>query len=173
MAIFGRAKKGIINLLGVMVGYAEMLGLKYPVKKYRFQVSDALWRGSRLNAAAIADLRQEGFRLIVNLCAENNADSKPGKYYGIKTLHIPIIDNTPPKMDQVMAFLNAVRDSSNIPTYIHCEAGIGRTGTMCACYRIAIQGWTAADAIAEAKQFGLAMPSQEEFIERFSKEWKR
>jgi hypothetical protein len=38
---------------------------------------------------------------------------------------------------------------------------------MVACYRMAAEGWSAEQAIAEAKQFGMAMPNQIAFLERF------
>jgi hypothetical protein len=37
---------------------------------------------------------------------------------------------------------------------VHCHHGADRTGTMCALYRIAIQGWTKEDAIQEMVQGG-------------------
>jgi protein tyrosine/serine phosphatase len=65
-------------------------------------------------------------------------------------------------------FLAFVRDTANQPVYVHCEAGKGRTGTACACYRIAVDHWSADQAIAEAKSYGLAMPNQIAFIKKFA-----
>lgn len=39
-------------------------------------------------------------------------------------------------------FLDFANDPAHQPTYVHCEAGKGRTGCAVACYRMAIQGWT-------------------------------
>lgn len=162
----------LVNLSGKLVGYAEMIGLKYPVKEYRFQVAEGLWRGSRLDMKAIRDLKEKGFQLIVNLCAENDNDSKPAAYWKMKAVHIPIMDNQPPQEDQMVQFLNLVLDPKNQPAYVHCEAGKGRTGVAIACYRVVQDGWSAVDAIAEADKFGLGMPSQEQFISKFSFDWK-
>jgi protein tyrosine/serine phosphatase len=38
-------------------------------------------------------------------------------------------------------------------TYVHCEIGENRTGTLIILYRIKVCGWTKAMAIAEAKRF--------------------
>jgi protein tyrosine/serine phosphatase len=51
---------------------------------------------------------------------------------------------------------------------VHCEAGKGRTGTAVACYRIAVDGWTAERAIAEGRTFGLTLVNQINFIEKFA-----
>ena len=165
-------KQKIIDIAGAIIGYLEMIGFKYPVKAYRFKVSESLWRGSRLDNKAIGDLKVQGFKLIVNLCAENNNDYKPAALYGIKALHIPIMDNQSPKEFQVMEFLTTVGNPINQPVYVHCEAGKGRTGVMIACYRIVAQKWTVEAALAEAKTFGLGMPNQNEFIQEFARDWK-
>lgn len=165
-------KKKLINTAGAIVGYLGMIGFKYPVKEYRYKVSDNLWRGSRLDCEAIADLKAQGFKLIVNLCAENDNDHKPGLLFDIKTIHIPILDNQSPKVHQVLEFLNAVGNPISQPAYVHCQAGKGRTGVMVACYRIVAQKWTVEAALAEAKEFGLGMPRQEEFIKKFALDWK-
>ena len=54
-------------------------------------------------------------------------------------------------------------------TYLHCEAGIGRTGVMTACYRMAVMGWSPQDAQLEAVNFGCAAPDQLGFIQKFGR----
>jgi protein tyrosine/serine phosphatase len=168
--ILSYLKNKIINIAGALVGYAEFIGFRYPVKKYRFKVSDVLWRGSRLVCSDIADLKQEGFKLIVNLCGERDTDSRPSSILGINCIQIPIIDNYPPTKEQMIHFLNLTLDDDNAPIYVHCQAGKGRTGCAVACYRMAVQGWTPEDAIKEAKEFGMGIPKQEEFLKAFGKE---
>ena len=150
---------------GAAVGYAEIFGLKYPVKQYSSKVSDGLTRGSRLDDQGMADLKAKGFKGVVNLCAENDNDTPLAKKDGINSFHLPILDNTAPSEKQMKAFLDFA--TANQPTYVHCEAGQGRTGCAVACYRMAVEGWPADKAIAEAKQFGMKLPDQVEFLQQF------
>ena len=171
MSFLRRAWNAVLNALGAIVGYLGMIGLEYPVSEYKFKVSDTLTRGTRLSAGDVAELVNDGFRLIVNFCAENNDDAQPSAIHGIKAVHIPVMDNQPPDLDQMIYFLTLVNEPMNQPAYCHCQAGKGRTGVAVACYRIAIQGWAADDAIIEAKRFGMAMPSQEKFLRKFAEDW--
>ncbi len=162
-----KVKDGAMNAGGEAIGLAEMVGLKYPVKIYEAQVSGQLYRGSRVeDDAHMAALAKQGVKGIVNLCAENDMDTARANKFGIKPLHIPIIDNTAASLSQVQQFLEFVNGSG--PAYVHCEAGQGRTGTMVGAYRIAQQGWSADKAIDEAKSFGMKMPCQMAFLERFA-----
>ena len=54
-----------------------------------------------------------------------------------------------------------------VPTCVHCEAGKARTGVAIACYRMAVAGWSAADALTEAVNFGCSVPGQQAFISTF------
>jgi protein tyrosine/serine phosphatase len=87
----------------------------------------------------------------------------------LRTYHIEILDGTPPELRQVHEVLDILSSRENQPSYIHCEAGIGRTGVMVACYRMAITGWPLSDAYEEAINFGCAMPDQRRFIEDFKR----
>jgi len=150
---------------GEAVGYAELLGLRYPVKAYQAQVSTTLWRGSRLDAAGLQDLASRGFHGAVNFCKEYD-DSSAVSAAGLNPLHIGVIDNTAPTYAQIKQFLDFVTTPANQPAYCHCEAGVGRTGVFCASYRIAVSGFTTDQAVAEAKKYGLSLQSQISFLEK-------
>ncbi len=148
------------------VGVAELAGLRYPVKTYEAQVDGGLYRGSRIDEAQMASLKQQGIRGVVNLCKENNDDAANAAKLGLAALHVPILDNSAPTIAQMMEFIDFAK--ANPPTYVHCEAGEGRTGTAVACYRIAVDGWTAEQAIAEGKGYGLSLINQLAFIQKFA-----
>lgn len=164
MLMFNSVKNFFVGIAGAAVGYLEMIGFKYPVKKYSEEVSPNLWRGSRVSPDEIKALKAKGFNLIVNLCKENDNDTEPGLACGINTLHIPIYDNQAPTVAQMVAFLHAVNMPQNQPAFVHCEAGRGRTGVAVACYRIAVEKWSVDRAVEEAKTKGMAVEEQEEFL---------
>src|SRR5438128_2719741 len=66
----------------------------------------------------------------------------------------------------MIQFLDFANDPANQPTYVHCEAGKGRTGCAVASYRMGIQGWTDAQALEDAKKFGLQLESQITFLSK-------
>lgn len=153
---------------GAAIGVFEMFGLKYPVKTYMSQVSDTLWRGSRLpNLAAYQALKAKGINCVVNLCAENDMDAILCDSLSIRHERIFIIDNTAPTSAQMLLFLETADNPLN-RTFVHCEAGKGRTGVAVACYRMAIQGWSFERAVAEAERFGLTLQDQKDFLKKFA-----
>ena len=142
-----------------------LLGLRYPVKAYQAQVSSTLTRGSRLDTAGLQDLASRGFHGVVNFCKEYD-DSAAVTAAGMNPLHLSVLDNTAPTYDEIKQFLDFVTAPANQPAYCHCEAGVGRTGVFCASYRIAVSGFTTAQAIAEAAKYGLSLQSQIQFLQK-------
>ena len=69
----------------------------------------------------------------------------------------------------MIEFLQVLAEPGAGRTYLHCEAGIGRTGVMTACYRMAVMGWSPQDAQLEAVNFGCAAPDQLGFIQKFGR----
>jgi protein tyrosine/serine phosphatase len=59
-----------------------------------------------------------------------------------------------PVTGDVVRFLKIVTDPNHTPVFVHCQHGADRTGTMCAVYRIAVQGWSKDEAIAEMTKGG-------------------
>ena len=61
--------------------------------------------------------------------------------------------------EDVVRFLRIVADPARQPVFVHCQHGADRTGMMTAIYRIAVQGWSKEDAIAEMTEGGFGFHS--------------
>src|SRR5262245_14120751 len=72
-----------------------------------------------------------------------------------------------PAEQGVREFLAVMDNPANHPVLVHCFAGIHRTGTMCAIYRIEYHGWPAGRAINEMEQCGFDPDDMVEDIEGF------
>jgi protein tyrosine phosphatase (PTP) superfamily phosphohydrolase (DUF442 family) len=147
----------------------------YPVTPYTYQLTTAVARGQRADAAKLADLAALGFRGTVNLCAEMDEGDDPviaeaGLTGVLRTRHVPVTDMEPPTVAQVTVVLDYLSDPESGPTYVHCEAGKARTGVLIACYRMAVLGWSAADGLTEAVNFGCSVPGQQAFILEFGEQ---
>jgi len=146
---------------------------RYPVTAYTYPVSALVARGQRPNAAKLAALAGAGQVLAtVNLCAEIPDGDAPmiasaGLTGRLRTSHVPITDMESPTIDQLTQLLDLLSGPDCGLTYVHCEAGKGRTGVVIACYRMAVAGWSTSDALTEAINFGCVVPGQQAFISTF------
>jgi protein-tyrosine phosphatase len=145
------------------------LGLMHPFKTYTKWVDDGvLMRGSEQDAKGWQDLKDQGIKTVVNLRLEDNSEAATVRALGMNAVQIPSYDQSLPSHDELAAFVRTVNDPANQPVYVHCEQGVGRTGIMCAAYRVAHDGWSADQAIQEARQMGMKSSDQEQFIRQFA-----
>ncbi len=164
-----KVRDGFVNVAAESVGVAELAGLRYPVSQYEFKVSSTFTRGSRIDDPKGYDkLKAQGFKSIVDLTLEGTNDGKLAPKAGLNTLNVRILDNSAPSTKQMVQLLDFVSKPENQPAYVHCEAGKGRTGVATACYRMAIEGWTPDQALAEGKKYGLVLPNQTAFVRKFA-----
>ncbi len=145
---------------------------RYPVTPYTYRVSPEVSRGQRPDAAKLALLAASGHTATINLCAEMDGGDAPaivaaGLGAVLTTRHFPVTDMESPAIEQLVDILDLLSVTGAGLTYVHCEAGKGRTGVVIACYRMAVLGWDAADALVEAANFGCSPPGQLAFIRGF------
>lgn len=95
----------------------------------------------------LAGLSRLGIGAIVSL-TEERLDAAAVRDTGFRYLHLPVADFSPPSRTQIrdfVAFVDAAL-ADDVAVAVHCGAGMGRTGTMLACYLVSM-GQTSAEAI--------------------------
>ncbi|TDD82282.1 fused DSP-PTPase phosphatase/NAD kinase-like protein [Actinomadura rubrisoli] len=101
------------------------------------RVDDHLWRGAAPTGEGYRWLAARGVRTVVDLRAERLGDAalaRPGRA-GLTAVRIPVRDGQAPSREQVARFLDAVARARG-PVFVHCGAGVGRTGSMSAAYLV-------------------------------------
>ena len=111
------------------------------------KVCDTLYRSAQPTAKGMLNLKKMGIKTILNLRSFHSDRDEIGdcrlayERIPMKAWH--------PEREDVVRFLQIVTDSKRTPVLVHCQHGADRTGTMCAIYRVAVEGWTKDEALRE------------------------
>jgi len=116
------------------------------------KISEDLYRGAQPTAEGMKELEKLGIKTVVNL-RSLHSDREEMENVDLAYEHIRMT-TLDPDMDDIVRFLNIVTDSNSTPVFVHCRHGADRTGTICAIYRVIIQGWSREDAVEEMTQGG-------------------
>jgi protein tyrosine phosphatase (PTP) superfamily phosphohydrolase (DUF442 family) len=117
-----------------------------------YRVSGELYRGDQPSPQGMRNLRNLGLKTILNLRSFHSDRDEIGQT-GLAYEHI-YMKAWHPEAEDVVRFLKIVTDPKRAPVLVHCQYGADRTGTMIAVYRIAVQGWSKAEAIREMTEGG-------------------
>jgi protein tyrosine phosphatase (PTP) superfamily phosphohydrolase (DUF442 family) len=116
------------------------------------KISDSLYRSAQPSAAGMKNLKAMGITTIVNLRSFHSARDEIGDA-GLVYAHITMKAWHAEEEDAVK-FLQIVMNPNRSPVLVHCQHGADRTGTMCALYRISVQGWSKEEALREMMEGG-------------------
>jgi protein tyrosine phosphatase (PTP) superfamily phosphohydrolase (DUF442 family) len=117
-----------------------------------YRVSDSLYRGDQPSPLGMENLKKLGLKTVLNL-RSFHSDRDEIAETGLAYEHI-FMKPWHPEEKEAVRFLKIVTDPQRTPVLVHCQHGADRTGTLIAVYRIAVQGWSKAEAVREMTQGG-------------------
>jgi len=133
------------------------------------RLSDRVAVGGQPTPEQITALSDEGFNAIINLREESEFNDGPqmraARDSGMQFLRVPV-SREKPTDEAVQKFLEITDDPALYPVYVYCGTG-NRAAGLWMIRRVVRDGWTTADAEAEANRAGLQAGAMLDFARDF------
>ena len=116
-------------------------------------------------------LHRQGVRAVIRM-EERTIAADSSNVANLVDMFEPVPDFTPPKLEQIqrmVGFIDQQTGKQN-PVVVSCYAGIGRTGTILACYLVH-RGEEPAEAIVRVRQLrpgSIQTPEQEAAVRQYA-----
>lgn len=137
-------------------------------------LSDTYLRGGQPDQEGLNWLAEAGVKTRIDLRGDDRDNQWNPPLWNpssIKTFEVDVKDYHEPTIAMVEKFIELAEAPENQPIFVHCKAGVGRTGVMTACMNIA-RGMTAEEALKlEGINSYHGTLQQEAFVRDFEKYW--
>lgn len=158
------------------------------MRNFRVVEDGVLYRSGQLSPTAFERVLDEyGIKLVITLrTSRDPARPYPDEWEqsicdARQVKHVRIVprvwgpDNNGaiPAEENVKKFLELMDCKENQPVLVHCFAGIHRTGTMCAIFRMEYHDWPADRAIEEMRICGFDAEDMHEHIEGYLRSYQK
>src|SRR5260370_21147365 len=138
------------------------------------KICDVLYRGAQPKEVGVSELKILGITTIVDLRGEDREkiawERNLAESLGMRFVHIPVSGWSPPTDEHVVQFFPLFLSERGQKVFVHCRFGDDRTGVFIATYRMALEKWSAEQAMKEMYFFGFNgfwHPAMKSFIRDF------
>jgi protein tyrosine/serine phosphatase len=133
-----------------------------PVRNFCVVAPGILWRGERPTKEDAKWLLEERVGTVISLQLDDRRAFEAARLsrdyeHSVSYFRVPGFSPVqvlrPSHLDKHLALFIAIVKAAPKPVYVHCRAGVDRTGVLVAAYRVLIDGASRKEAIAEMGRF--------------------
>jgi tyrosine-protein phosphatase SIW14 len=138
------------------------------------QMDERFYRGAQPEQDDYQSLKALGVKTVIDLRNDPTDYEKSSvEALGMHYVNIPMSGWKYPKAEDIESFLKLANDPATGTFYVHCKAGIHRTGIAGAAYRFTKYNWGYDQAYKEMKNYnfsaGLVHGKLKDFVEDYAK----
>lgn len=124
-------------------------------KRFAVVKENQVYRSGRLSGRQLhRAIDSLSLKTVVSLAADGSSDERElCESRGVKLVEFSLHPDGTGPVNDYLEVLGVLMSPDSHPVLVHCEAGVARTGAAIAVYRMAHDGWSMEEAVAELRTF--------------------